>query len=385
MSDSDVYTRWALLGTGVSGGRLSARFYQSQHTGIRDRILFFTTGSETTATSITDVNNNLGLDDAEDFIEQHHFNIESADTNPYYQDSISWAEPMSQALRRVDNTDVFLHVAGAGTPAAGHIPCLSYLIDNHNQSSISENIFPEWLGCCTFGGLLAWPFKHEREKDHFNAMAALAQSSKWMDWTIVVANEKIRTAGMPGKEPYSRINDRIIRLIELVITASRTPERILHPDHLKSLTQSVGTHVLIPGLASEDPESIDGLGPLFDRAADQMFAPVDIATASQVFAIIEIPNTAFGTLPWTALNIKQTFAAWREDYSITEPSTITISPTDENTITAGLLVGGVDMAATFRESKINYRRHKLLSDDEMPEEFLTSIDEALTDHIGLEI
>lgn len=354
MSQSDTYTRWAVLASGEGGGRMaSTLFSRTENPGIDDRVLVMNTNRADIANTIDRIEQNTI--DIQDIRADHTLEFGPLDgVGNYFPGGEQCAAVdetrITEAITTggVDEADAFLYMTtlGGGT-GNGSVP---YIID-----SLKNNPPTNAMRDVTHVALAAWPYDFEGGQRHFNAVSGLSRLLRWYDGSqnaemvLLISNSHVSNDEELGEDDESRhetVNRNAIEAVDMMISAGRETYSVVDVRDLIAWPRRLDEYHFTAGTAMEQP-SIFELELLFDKAANNLFIPMDPATAKVVYAIVRVPQHAIDSGEYSEAGLERRLQQWLAsngmDNVVHQMPTLTPHQSRRDSIDVLLLFGGFDL------------------------------------------
>lgn len=360
---TDTYTRWAVIASGEGGNRISAGLLdRRENPGIDDRIVVMNTHR-------SDIRNTLDrLDESldDDGIGQQTavFGSTQGVGNDFEAGRAAaeeWFDLIAGTIRDAALADAFMHVTtlGGGT-GNGSIP---YVIRRFKSGDVGSEYEP-WMDGLNHIALAVWPYYDEQGHRHFNAICGLSRllrmpdGSQNADMVLLAANSHLADGDARDTEA---VNERLITALDLLIGAGREADGVIDVQDYISVPSQIGAYHFTPAVATGLNGSVMKLEYMFDRAAENAYVPLDVATSKAAFAVVRVPRRLHGTGQFTQSGVQTAFKQWREDNGLgAVPGMTTVTPKDDgrDEVDVLLLFGGFDLEPLLDHSCDQFEHHK---------------------------
>lgn len=366
MSDSDTYTRWAVLAAGEGGGRIASNLFgRADNPGIDDRILVMNTNRADIRNTIDRMEAETSIDT--DAIELNH-TVTFGDLDGvgnYFPGGEACAEAdLDRIIEQLDaaeleNADAFLYVTtlGGGT-GNGSVPFLiNSLKTNPPSAALDDTVHV---------ALAAWPYTHEGGQRHFNAVCGLSRLLRWYDGSqnadmvVLISNSHIaddpdfEDAVGATDDRYETVNEMAIRAMDLMIGAGRETRGVVDVSDYVTWPSRLDAYHFTPGVALDQP-SVFELDLLFDKAADNAFVPLDPTTSRVVYGVVRAPSHLVEQGEYSEADLDAALSEWLDanGYDDIVHRMTTLTPVDrrEDTLDVLLMFGGFDLDPLLSESR----------------------------------
>ena len=357
-----------MLASGEGGGRIaSTLFSRTENPGIDDRILVLNTNR-------TDIRNTI------DRIEQHAaMSIEDINSNHTMDfgplDGVGNYFPGGEQCAEVDEdrifeqiqasdihqSDAFLYMTtlGGGT-GNGSIPYIINALKNDPPTRAMEDIIHV--------ALAAWPYDFEGGQRHFNAVSGLSRLLRWYDGTqnadmvILVSNSHITNDDdlvRQAEERHQSVNRNAIEAVDMMTSAGRETRGVVDVSDLITWPSRLDSYHFTPGTAMEQP-SVFELDLMFDKAADNLFVPMDPTTSKVVYAIVRAPEHLVDSGEYSEADLEMTLQQWLSkngmDEVVHQMPTLTPVDRQDDTVDVLLLFGGFDLEPLLEKSRPKFEK-----------------------------
>ncbi|WP_256301395.1 hypothetical protein [Haloarchaeobius salinus] len=357
------YTRWAVIASGEGGGRIASQFFnRAENPGIEDRILVMNTNRNDIRNTIDRID--ASITDADDIGENHalEFGDKQGAGNSYYYGRQAADQDLDRITDRIKRTfgtaDAFLYMAtlGGGT-GNGSIP---FVVDEFKQGlNVSES--EPWMDSVIHVAMAVWPYYWEPDQRHFNAVSGLSRllrnrdGGQNADMVMVAANSHLD--GENGSD-YDRVNELIIEAVDLMIGAGRETHGVIDVEDLVTIPRQYGSYHFTPAVATDMNGDIYELEYMFDKAAENPFVPMDVATSQIVFPVVRAPESMIDNGEITEPEVYQAFNQWqnKHDLSVAGQASLTPKRGRGSDVDVLLLLGGFDLSPLLNHSLDQYEQ-----------------------------
>jgi cell division GTPase FtsZ len=390
MAQSDTYTRWAVLASGEGGGRIaSTLFSRTENPGIDDRVLVMNTNRTDIANTIERLERNTI--DVQDIRADHTLEFGPLDgVGNYFPGGEQCAKVDQDRINRqiedsgIDQSDAFLYMMtlGGGT-GNGSVPYIIKSLKDDPPTPAMENI--------VHVALAAWPYDFEGGQRHFNAVCGLSRLLRWYDGTqnadmvILASNSHVSNdedLNGPDEDRYESVNRNVIEAVDMMIGAGRQTHSVVDVSDLITWPSRLDAYHFTPGIAMDQP-SVFELDLLFDKAADNVFVPMDPSTSKVVYAVVRAPEHLIEAGEYTEADLEMALQQWLDnkgmDEVVHQMPTLTPSTRQDDTVDVLLLFGGFDLDPLLDASRPKFDRimdeateHGLATDIDAPTEEFTA-------------
>ncbi|MBX0325235.1 hypothetical protein EGH21_19600 [Halomicroarcula sp. F13] len=261
----------------------------------------------------------------------------------------------------IDQSDAFLYMTtlGGGT-GNGSVP---YII-----RSLKENPPTEAMGDVVHVALAAWPYDFEGGQRHFNAVCGLSRLLRWYDGTqnadmvMLVSNSHISNddeLNAPNEDKYESVNRNAIAAMDMMIGAGRQTHSVVDVSDLVTWPSRLDSYHFTPGIAMGQP-SVFELDLLFEKAADNVFVPMDPTTSKVVYAVVRAPEHLIESGEYTEADLEMSLQQWLDDNGMDEVvhqmPTLTPTQRQDDSIDVLLLFGGFDLEPLLEQSRPKFEQ-----------------------------
>jgi hypothetical protein len=368
MSGADTFTRWAVIASGEGGGRIaSTLFSRTENPGIDDRILVLNTNRTDIRNTIDRIERNAAMDI--EAIQSDHTQVFGPldGVGNYFPGGEQCAEVDEDRIFNqiedtgIDQSDAFLYMTtlGGGT-GNGSIPYIIRALKNNPRTQAMEDIIHV--------ALAAWPYDFEGGQRHFNAVSGLSRLLRWYDGTqnadmvILVSNSHITNDDdlvEPSEERHESVNRNAIEAVDMMISAGRETRGVVDVSDLITWPSRLDSYHFTPGTAMEQP-SVFELDLMFDKAADNLFVPMDPTTSKVVYAIVRAPTHLIESGEYSEADLEMTLQQWLSkngmDDVVHQMPTLTPVDRQDDTVDVLLLFGGFDLDPLLEKSRPQFEK-----------------------------
>ncbi|MFC4407779.1 hypothetical protein [Haloarchaeobius iranensis] len=357
------FTRWAVIASGEGGGRIASQFFnRAENPGIEDRILVMNTNRNDIRNTIDRID--ASITDTGDIGENHalEFGDKQGAGNSYYYGRQAAEQDLDRITSHIKQTfttaDAFLYVAtlGGGT-GNGSIP---FVVDQFKQGlTVSES--EPWMDSVIHVAMAVWPYYWEPDQRHFNAVSGLSRllrnrdGGQNADMVMLAANSHLDAEN--GSD-YDRVNELIIEAVDLMIGAGRETHGVIDVEDLVTIPRQYGSYHFTPAVATEMNGDIYELEYMFDKAAENPFVPLDVATSQIVFPVVRAPESMIDNGDITEPEVYQAFNQWqnKHDLSVAGQASLTPKRGRGSDVDVLLLLGGFDLSPLLNHSMEQYEQ-----------------------------
>lgn len=396
---ADTYTRWTVIASGEGGGRIASRFFtRSDNPGIDDRILVMNTNRADIRNTISRIESNI---DDEDPWRRHalEFGSQQGAGNFFVTGKEAAREGLDRIVRSISDlsghTDAFLHTAtlGGGT-GNGSIP---YLIDQF-KSGLDTDEREQWMDSTIHAALAVWPYYHEAPQRQFNSVCGLSRllrspdGSQNADMVLLAANSHLSDDETAGVD-YSKVNERIISAIDLMISAGRETRGVIDIQDYVTVPSQIGAYHFTPAVETGLNGDLFEMEYMFDKAAENAFVPMDVGTSRVTYAVVRAPQHMIDDGEITEPDVQNAFNDWKRKHGLLGASGMTsLTPKQErsNEVDVLLLLGGFDLDPLLDHSWDEYEEYKeslqsgrSLGNGRLPADELQRIEDNLTEYMEI--
>jgi len=368
MSGADTFTRWAVIASGEGGGRIaSTLFSRTENPGIDDRILVLNTNRTDIRNTIDRIERYAAMD-MEAIQRDHTLDFGPLDgVGNYFPGGEQCAEVDEDRIFNqiedsgIDQSDAFLYMTtlGGGT-GNGSIPYIIRSLKNNPPTAAMEDIIHV--------ALAAWPYDFEGGQRHFNAVSGLSRLLRWYDGTqnadmvILVSNSHITNDDdlvRQSEERHESVNRNAIEAVDMMISAGRETRGVVDVSDLITWPSRLDSYHFTPGTAMDQP-SVFELDLMFDKAADNLFVPMDPTTSKVVYAIVRAPDHLIESGEYSEADLEMTLQQWLSkngmDEVVHQMPTLTPVDRQDDTVDVLLLFGGFDLNPLLEQSRPKFER-----------------------------
>lgn len=390
MTTFDPFTRWGVVAVGEGGGRAVSRlFVRDQYPGIDDRVLLLGTTRSDIRNVIDRVERmaDADVENVGDRYAMEYGSMMGAANRPLLGEQAA-RQDIERIARRIQQsfgpgTDAFLYVTALGGGSGnGTVP---YLVEELSGGRLPEEF--DWFQSSAHVAFGIWPFDHESQHRHFNAVTGLSRllptdsGGGNSGLVLLVSNEQLATHLGKNTPSYDELNGVILEMFDAIVGAGRVARSVIMPNGFTSLPARLGTYHATSTLPATGSLRDQSLLSLFRETASKPAVPADPSTARAAFAIVQAGEDWTEDGPVTEPAVERTFDAWQQETGIDVPGMATLIPTgsDDGQVSVSLVLVGFDLDPLLAESMAAYESYRdaLVS----AEDDAVEVDEDRLDHL----